>query len=141
MQAIAREFNLPETVFVYSPDDPKHRARVRIFTPGRELPFAGHPTVGTAVLLAHLDGGGVEVEAFGEPPIEVDVVGVEVIEQRSLRPQPQRYGQTATQRLDQPPVSIRKPELSQSRHEPALATSPLQGRLEWWQVCRRRWSF
>jgi trans-2,3-dihydro-3-hydroxyanthranilate isomerase len=57
MQAIAREFNLPETVFVYPGDDPKHRARVRIFTPGRELPFAGHPTVGTAVLLAHLDGG------------------------------------------------------------------------------------
>jgi trans-2,3-dihydro-3-hydroxyanthranilate isomerase len=57
MQTIAREFNLPETVFVYPPDDPKHRARVRIFTPGRELPFAGHPTVGTAVLLAHLDGG------------------------------------------------------------------------------------
>src|SRR5918996_909617 len=58
MQTIAREFNLPETVFVYPPDDPKHRARVRIFTPGRELPFAGHPTVGTAGLLAHLDGGG-----------------------------------------------------------------------------------
>ncbi|MBX9843896.1 MAG: PhzF family phenazine biosynthesis protein [Xanthobacteraceae bacterium] len=57
MQAIASEFNLPETVFVFPPDDPKHRARVRIFTPGRELPFAGHPTVGTAVLLAHLDGG------------------------------------------------------------------------------------
>jgi len=57
MQTIAREFNLPETVFVYPAVDPKHRARVRIFTPGRELPFAGHPTVGTAVLLAHLDGG------------------------------------------------------------------------------------
>jgi trans-2,3-dihydro-3-hydroxyanthranilate isomerase len=57
MQAIAREYNLPETVFVFPPDDPKHRARIRIFTPARELPFAGHPTVGTAVLLAHLDGG------------------------------------------------------------------------------------
>jgi trans-2,3-dihydro-3-hydroxyanthranilate isomerase len=57
MQAIAREFNLPETVFVYPPADPKHRAQLRIFTPGREIPFAGHPTVGTAVLLAHLDGG------------------------------------------------------------------------------------
>src|SRR5882672_1085433 len=57
MQAMAREFNLPETVFVYPPDDRKHRARIRIFTPGREIPFAGHPTVGTAVLLAHLDGG------------------------------------------------------------------------------------
>src|SRR5690242_15467442 len=56
MQAVAREFNLPETVFVLPPDDTKHRARLRIFTPARELPFAGHPTVGTAVLLAHLDG-------------------------------------------------------------------------------------
>jgi trans-2,3-dihydro-3-hydroxyanthranilate isomerase len=57
MQSIAREFNLPETVFVLPASDPKHRARVRIFTPARELPFAGHPTVGTAVLLGHLDGG------------------------------------------------------------------------------------
>ncbi len=57
MQSVAREYNLPETVFVFPPDEPKHRARLRIFTPGRELPFAGHPTVGTAVLLAHLDGG------------------------------------------------------------------------------------
>jgi trans-2,3-dihydro-3-hydroxyanthranilate isomerase len=57
MQAVAREFNLPETVFVFPPAEPKQRARLRIFTPARELPFAGHPTVGTAVLLAHLDGG------------------------------------------------------------------------------------
>jgi len=56
MQAIAREFNLPETVFVFPASDPAHRARLRIFTPARELPFAGHPTVGTAVLLARLDG-------------------------------------------------------------------------------------
>jgi trans-2,3-dihydro-3-hydroxyanthranilate isomerase len=57
MQSIAREFNLPETVFVLPPSDARQRARLRIFTPARELPFAGHPTVGTAVLLAHLDGG------------------------------------------------------------------------------------
>jgi trans-2,3-dihydro-3-hydroxyanthranilate isomerase len=57
MQAIAREFNHPETVFVFAPADPAHRARVRIFTPARELPFAGHPTVGTAVLLGARDGG------------------------------------------------------------------------------------
>jgi len=54
MQAVAREFNLSETVFVLPPRDPVHSARIRIFTPGRELPFAGHPTVGTAVLLAEL---------------------------------------------------------------------------------------
>ena len=52
MQAIAREFNLPETVFVLPPSDQSTARELRIFTPARELPFAGHPTVGTAVLLA-----------------------------------------------------------------------------------------
>lgn len=55
MQRIAREFNLSETVFVLPPENRRHRARIRIFTPGLEMPFAGHPTVGTAVLLASLD--------------------------------------------------------------------------------------
>jgi predicted PhzF superfamily epimerase YddE/YHI9 len=54
MQAIAREFNLSETVFVFEPMNPVNTARVRIFTPARELPFAGHPTVGTAALIAHI---------------------------------------------------------------------------------------
>ena len=54
MQRIAREFNLSETVFVFEPRDPVNSARLRIFTPARELPFAGHPTVGTAALIAHL---------------------------------------------------------------------------------------
>ena len=57
MQAIAGEFNCPETVFVLTPMNVAHRARLRIFTPARELPFAGHPTVGTAVLLGRIDGG------------------------------------------------------------------------------------
>lgn len=51
MQAIAAEFNLSETVFVLPAEKPVHSAAIRIFTPARELPFAGHPTVGTAVLL------------------------------------------------------------------------------------------
>ena len=54
MLAITREFNLSETVFVLKPDNPAHSARVRIFTPASEMPFAGHPTVGTAALLAEL---------------------------------------------------------------------------------------
>jgi trans-2,3-dihydro-3-hydroxyanthranilate isomerase len=56
MQAIAREFNLSETVFVLPPEQSGHRARLRIFTPAAELAFAGHPTVGTAVLLGCMDG-------------------------------------------------------------------------------------
>jgi trans-2,3-dihydro-3-hydroxyanthranilate isomerase len=51
MQAIAREFNLSETVFVRRPQAVRHTASVRIFTPRVELPFAGHPTVGAAVVL------------------------------------------------------------------------------------------
>jgi trans-2,3-dihydro-3-hydroxyanthranilate isomerase len=57
MQAVAREFNFPETVFVLAPRDAAHRAALRIFTPAAELAFAGHPTVGSAVLLGRLDGG------------------------------------------------------------------------------------
>ncbi|MDL2397654.1 PhzF family phenazine biosynthesis protein [Rhizobium mayense] len=61
MQDIAKEMNLPETVFVLPPQNPTHTASLRIFTPGRELPFAGHPTVGTAIALAeraHATHGG-----------------------------------------------------------------------------------
>jgi trans-2,3-dihydro-3-hydroxyanthranilate isomerase len=52
MAPIAKEFNYSETTFVLPPDDPSHTAKVRIFTPGGELRFAGHPTVGTAHVLA-----------------------------------------------------------------------------------------
>ncbi|MCT7375148.1 PhzF family phenazine biosynthesis protein [Chelativorans salis] len=52
MQKIAGEFNLSETVFVGPPENPVHTARIRIFTPRQELPFAGHPTVGTAIALS-----------------------------------------------------------------------------------------
>ncbi|MDI7863650.1 PhzF family phenazine biosynthesis protein [Rhizobiaceae bacterium n13] len=57
MQSIATEMNLSETVFVQPPVNPGHTARIRIFTPARELPFAGHPTVGTAVALAETTNG------------------------------------------------------------------------------------
>lgn len=52
MLAITREFNYSESTFVFPPEDPTHTRRVRIFTPGGEVPFAGHPTVGTAHVLA-----------------------------------------------------------------------------------------
>ena len=54
MQRIANEFNLSETVFVFPPQAPQHTKRLRIFTPQRELPFAGHPTVGAALVLANI---------------------------------------------------------------------------------------
>lgn len=66
MQMIASEFNLSETVFLLPPDNEAHSARARIFTPGRELPFAGHPTVGAAIFLAmqKFDGSEREEDAI-----------------------------------------------------------------------------
>jgi hypothetical protein len=58
MQKIAREFNLSETVFLLPPRDPVNTARARIFTPTRELPFAGHPTIGAAVLIGLTEAQG-----------------------------------------------------------------------------------
>src|SRR6202451_2612120 len=52
MQSIALEFNYSETTFVLPPDNSTHTAKVRIFTPRTEVPFAGHPNVGTAFVLA-----------------------------------------------------------------------------------------
>ena len=54
MQAIAREFNLSETVFIFAPQNRAHCRQLRIFTPAKELPFAGHPTVGAAFVLASI---------------------------------------------------------------------------------------
>ena len=79
MQAIAHEFNLSETTFVLPPENPEHTFRLRIFTPAEELPFAGHPTVGSAFVLAH--AGRIKLGSektrivFGENvgPIRVDI--------------------------------------------------------------------
>ena len=73
MQTIAREFNLSETVFVLASASPGHTARIRIFTPSRELPFAGHPTLGAAILLAELrsslvNGESDAIIALEQPP-------------------------------------------------------------------------
>lgn len=54
MQAVAREFNYSESTFVLPPEDSANTARVRIFTPTNEVPFAGHPNVGTAFVLGRL---------------------------------------------------------------------------------------
>ena len=83
MQTIAREFNLSETIFVMKPEDPRNTARVRIFFPRGEMAFAGHPTVGCAVLLAegkHKAGCSFETEIrleenAGLVPVRVSRIG------------------------------------------------------------------
>lgn len=79
MLEIAREFNLSETTFVFPPERPENTRRVRIFTPANELPFAGHPTIGTAyalALLGHvkLDGDETRIvfeEGVGPVPVSI----------------------------------------------------------------------
>lgn len=71
MQAIAREFGFSETTFISAADNPVHSAKVRIFTPANELPFAGHPTVGTAIAIA----------MEGEHPLDETGQGLIVLEE------------------------------------------------------------
>ncbi|WP_378945690.1 PhzF family phenazine biosynthesis protein [Paracoccus sp. R86501] len=72
MQTIARQFNLSETIFVMRPADPAHRARVRIFLPLAEIPFAGHPTIGCALhLCGGQDGHLVLEETAGPVPVQI----------------------------------------------------------------------
>ncbi|WP_341365640.1 PhzF family phenazine biosynthesis protein [Yoonia sp. BS5-3] len=69
LQKIAREFNFSEVTFVYPPTNPGHTAKVRIFTPTMEVPFAGHPTIGTAIALRDLGHAGDMVMELGVGPI------------------------------------------------------------------------
>lgn len=73
MQLITREFNFAESTFILPPENPAHAAKVRIFTPARELPFAGHPTVGTAcaLVMSGARGAGEFVLEEGVGPVSV----------------------------------------------------------------------
>src|SRR5450432_4072384 len=97
MQAVAAEFNLAETTFVLPPKDAAHTAEVRIFTPRSEMPFAGHPNVGTAFVLARagssygrsIDGERVIFEEkAGLVPIGILRDGTTVVGARLASPQP-----------------------------------------------------
>jgi trans-2,3-dihydro-3-hydroxyanthranilate isomerase len=104
MQRIAKEMNIAETTFVLPPDDPAHAARVRIFTPAEELPFAGHPTIGTAwVLATHglVPGGANEFtleEKVGPVPVR-GVNGPGGLAFWMTHP-PAQYGEVYENRLD-----------------------------------------
>jgi trans-2,3-dihydro-3-hydroxyanthranilate isomerase len=123
MQAIAKEFNLSETTFVLPPDDPRHDWRVRIFTPGNELPMAGHPTVGTAFVLAreHLIPRGeresqiIFEEGVGPVPGRVEFEGGEPSFAEMSQPLP-----TFGTRLDDRGAVARMLSLAESDIEPDL---------------------
>lgn len=101
MLKIAAEFNLSETVFVLPPQRAESTAAIRIFTPGAELPFAGHPTVGAAVLLAKRQMG--EVKLPSDVAIALDEkIG---LVRAGVVVKPDRSGH-ATFTLPQKPVQV-----------------------------------
>lgn len=130
MQAIANEFNLSETTFVLPPKDLSHTAEVRIFTPQYEMPFAGHPNVGTGFVVA--TRGSIYGRAVGEPlvfeekaglvPIEVLRDGGAIYGARLTAPQPlSRTGEIAVEVIAAA-CSLAPHDIETGHHEPCIAS-------------------
>jgi trans-2,3-dihydro-3-hydroxyanthranilate isomerase len=131
MQAIANEFNLAETTFVLPPTNPAHTARVRIFTPRAEMPFAGHPNVGTAFVLAHQSlvcGASFEHENMifeeiaGLVPMTIDIVDGEVIGASLAAPQQFKVVRAIDATLVAQACSLEPEAVKTSRHSPCIAS-------------------
>lgn len=131
MQVIAREFNLPETVFLLPASNPAHAARLRIFTPVAELPFAGHPTVGAAVLLG-LNAGSepctlILEETIGPVHCKVEPIGAAQGRARFELPRlPQRTGDTADASLLAAAVGLELDDLGCGDFEPGKWSAGLE---------------
>ena len=134
MQAIAAEFNLAETTFVLPPRDAAHTAEVRIFTPRAEVPFAGHPNVGTAFVLAR-EGEG-HGRPVGEPLIfeekaglvRLDLIkdGTAVVGARLAPPQPLTRGDDIAPDIVAAACSLKTADIETENHTPCLASCGLQ---------------
>ncbi|MGE3334260.1 MAG: PhzF family phenazine biosynthesis protein [Rhodospirillaceae bacterium] len=130
MQSIAAEFNLAETTFVLPPRDPANTAEVRIFTPRAELPFAGHPNVGTAFVLAgkgecfgrKIEGRVVFEEKAGLVPIEILTASGKVHGARVTSPKPfSRTGELAVD-IVAAAVELSPGDIMTVNHPPVIAS-------------------
>ena len=131
MQAIANEFNLAETTFVLPPTDPAHTARVRIFTPRAEMPFAGHPNVGTAFVLAHqatVCGARIDRENMvfeeiaGLVAMTIEVVDGAVVGAALAAPQRFKIIRDVDTALVAQACSLDPVDIEAKRHSPCLAS-------------------
>ena len=130
MQAIATEFNWSEVTFVLPPADPAHTAQVRIFTPLTEVPFAGHPNVGTAFVLGRAGA------VFGKPAgetmrfeeaaglVEVGLLraGETAVGARIRAPRPIELGREIEAEAVAACVGIAPSEIAIGRHRPTVAS-------------------
>ena len=131
MQAIAAEFNLAETTFVLPPKDPAHTAEVRIFTPKAEMPFAGHPNVGTAFVLARAGqsyGRAVAgdrlvfEEKAGLVRMELTREGGVVVATRLAAPVPLSIGDEIATEIVAEACSLRPGDIKVAVHRPCIAS-------------------
>ena len=131
MQAIAAEFNLAETTFISPPKDAAHTAEVRIFTPRSEMPFAGHPNVGTAFVLARagasygrpVSGDSVMFEEkAGLVQIEILRDGATVAGARLASPQPLSVGAEIAVELVASACGISPGDIELANHRPRIAS-------------------
>jgi len=133
MQSIAAEFNLAETTFVLPPKDPAHTAEVRIFTPRAELPFAGHPNIGTAFVLAQQGNANGRVVSdpivFEEKAglVKLDLIrdGASVVGARLTAPQPLVRGDDIALDVVAAACSIGAGDIETAHHHPCIASCGL----------------
>ena len=126
MQSIAAEFNLSETTFVLPPEDSAHTAHVRIFTPRAELPFAGHPNVGTAYALARSGAAEPPIvfeEAAGLVAIELMFERGGIIGARLAAPQRLSVGQALTPEAVAEACAIDADTIETARHPPCVIST------------------
>lgn len=130
MQSVAAEFNYSETTFVLPPGAPEHSANVRIFTPRREVPFAGHPNVGTAVVLAR------EIESTGRASPErmvfeeaAGLVSISLLREKGgtvgaelEAPQPLTVGASVSAQDAAECLSLTPSDIESAAHPPQVAS-------------------
>lgn len=128
MQMIAKEFNLSETVFMFPPKDHANRAALRIFTPATELPFAGHPTVGTAVLIALLDGHASSSFGLEEKVGLVACTASRISENEgeavfTLPRLPERIADASSSSMIAEALGVAEDDIGFDRHQPLVASA------------------
>jgi trans-2,3-dihydro-3-hydroxyanthranilate isomerase len=126
MQAIATEFNYSETTFVLPPQDPAYDAQVRIFTVNREIPFAGHPNVGTAFVLATQAAKPPARLKFEEQaglvPVEILTGQSGVIGAELTAPQPLKRSAQLSAEQGAACLSLSAADVKTDRHPPQVAS-------------------
>jgi trans-2,3-dihydro-3-hydroxyanthranilate isomerase len=126
MQAIASEFNYSETTFVLPPQDPAHDAQVRIFTVRSEIPFAGHPNVGTAFVLATQAAKPparlVFEEKAGLVPVEILIEGGKVVGAELTAPQGLKKLTQLTAEQAAACASLAAADIRTDRHPPQIVS-------------------